>query len=171
MTHREGRETRDIPESVLLASARPIGIACDQQNENFYRCKETLGDHPARCLKEGRIVTECALQVIEQLNKSCSETFQAYSYCLERNHNQLPFCRDQAQEFTRCYRTLPMFAVDILKEQLERRRLSLKDKASPWIGGLQFPAARGTLQNQNASQNEQKPENNLPKEQQQQQQQ
>ena len=53
-----------VRQSILLAVAPVLEKQCAAENEQFMRCKAHDID-PAVCLKEGRVVTNCAAKVYD----------------------------------------------------------------------------------------------------------
>ncbi|KAL0085249.1 NDUFA8, NADH-ubiquinone oxidoreductase complex I 19kd subunit [Phycomyces blakesleeanus] len=78
-----------------------IGQYCREYNDDFMLCKNENND-PAHCLKEGRKVTRCAIDLITKLRENCGKEFDAHWQCLE-NHNQELFnCRKPERTFNTC---------------------------------------------------------------------
>ena len=66
-------------------------------------CRFELED-PRRCVKEGKDVTNCALNFFKQIKKSCHEEFSQYANCLDRSSSDLHFkhCRTTQGVYDKC---------------------------------------------------------------------
>ncbi|KAL2918561.1 ndufa8, NADH-ubiquinone oxidoreductase complex I 19kd subunit [Polyrhizophydium stewartii] len=119
-THREGIfikglwvEKGSMPEEVpavpevgctsapLLSMSYFFSAACKDYSEDFVLCKKESGD-PRHCLKEGRRVTRCALDLIAKLKANCDETWTKHWECLDANNQRLQKCRPQERAFNEC---------------------------------------------------------------------
>ncbi len=121
-------DTTALPESIpkvqeigassapLLSASFFIGARCQAYNDDYMQCKnENPGKGEFECLKEGRRVTRCARTVLDDINKSCLETFRQHWQCLDNNNHQLWQCRPEEWKFNQC-----------VFEKLVRLRLRLR---------------------------------------------
>ncbi|KAJ3417211.1 hypothetical protein HDV05_006417 [Chytridiales sp. JEL 0842] len=119
-THREGifveglwvdktplpKDIPDVPE-VGLTSAPLESMAfhfaqyCKPYSEDFMLCKNENND-PKACLKEGRRVTRCAIDLINKLKANCDAQWTQHWQCLDKNNHILWKCRPQESEFNDC---------------------------------------------------------------------
>ncbi|XP_011637522.1 NADH dehydrogenase [ubiquinone] 1 alpha subcomplex subunit 8 [Pogonomyrmex barbatus] len=92
--------------TVLQAASVYIGKACEWYNNEFMLCRQEERD-PRLCLKEGKDVTACAMDVLKKMKKHCLEDFNAYMYCLERSSGTLELsrCRLTQTALDNCVRT------------------------------------------------------------------
>ncbi|KAI9098031.1 hypothetical protein DFS34DRAFT_642841 [Phlyctochytrium arcticum] len=74
---------------------------CKKWNEDFVLCKNENKD-PKECLKEGRKVTRCALDLVKKLKTNCDKEWQEHWECLDMNNHQLMKCRKPEREFNDC---------------------------------------------------------------------
>ncbi|KAH8879352.1 NADH dehydrogenase, alpha subcomplex, subunit 8 [Thozetella sp. PMI_491] len=92
-----------VSSAPLLSASFFIGARCRDYNDDFMKCKT---DNPSKgefeCLQEGRRVTRCARNVIEDINKSCLEQFRAHWQCLDNNNHQLWQCRPKEWKLNQC---------------------------------------------------------------------
>ncbi|CAK7894899.1 hypothetical protein CAAN1_05S00496 [[Candida] anglica] len=101
---------KDIPDvdevgatsAPLLSASYFIGAKCKPYNDDFMLCKEENNGGAIDCLKEGRRVTRCAVDVLKQLNKHCFEEFKLHYSCLEQENHRLGNCRKAEQIFNKC---------------------------------------------------------------------
>ncbi|KAI7902814.1 uncharacterized protein BX663DRAFT_531297 [Cokeromyces recurvatus] len=112
-THTEYVESAPLPDSVpkvdeLGATSAPlksasffIGQYCKEYNEDFMLCKNE-NNNPKHCLKEGRKVTRCAIDLITKLRENCGKEFEAHWQCLENNNQEFGACRVPEQTFNTC---------------------------------------------------------------------
>lgn len=61
-------------------------------------------DNPGKCLKEGRDVTNCALNFFRLIKKSCHTEFSQYAHCLDKSSSDLGYkhCRNTQNVFDKC---------------------------------------------------------------------
>ncbi|KAG2215955.1 hypothetical protein INT45_004089 [Circinella minor] len=78
-----------------------IGQYCKAYNEDFMLCKAENND-PEHCLKEGRKVTRCAIDLITKLRENCGKEFDAHWQCLENHNQELYACRKPERTFNTC---------------------------------------------------------------------
>ncbi|KAJ3297923.1 hypothetical protein HK104_011383 [Borealophlyctis nickersoniae] len=74
---------------------------CKDYTEDFMLCKNENLD-PRNCLKEGRKVTRCALNLIQKLKDNCDKEWQQHWNCLDFNNHELWRCRPAEREFNDC---------------------------------------------------------------------
>ncbi|KAK4631813.1 NADH-ubiquinone oxidoreductase [Fulvia fulva] len=87
----------------LLSASYFIGARCRAYNDDFMQCKDqSNGKGETECLKEGRKVTRCAAGVIDDINKSCLESFRKHWECLDDNNQQLWQCRGAERSLNKC---------------------------------------------------------------------
>ncbi|KAI9366060.1 hypothetical protein DFJ73DRAFT_806932 [Zopfochytrium polystomum] len=96
----------DVPE-VGLTSAPMESVAfhfadyCKPYNEDFMLCKNSTQD-PKACLKEGRRVTRCAVDLINKLKANCDAEWAKHWQCLDMKNHEYWRCRPQEREFNDC---------------------------------------------------------------------
>ncbi|KAI8144324.1 hypothetical protein BJV82DRAFT_607007 [Fennellomyces sp. T-0311] len=78
-----------------------IGQYCKAYNEDFMLCKAE-NNNPEHCLKEGRKVTRCAIDLITKLRENCGKEFDAHWQCLENHNQELYACRKPERTFNTC---------------------------------------------------------------------
>ncbi|EME47553.1 hypothetical protein DOTSEDRAFT_69488 [Dothistroma septosporum NZE10] len=87
----------------LLSASYFIGARCKAYNDDFMHCKDqSNGKGETECLKEGRKVTRCAAGVVDDINKSCLESFRKHWECLDDNNQQLWQCRGAERSLNKC---------------------------------------------------------------------
>ncbi|RIB06041.1 hypothetical protein C2G38_2117021 [Gigaspora rosea] len=64
-------------------------------------CKNENND-PAHCLKEGRKVTRCAIDLLRKVREHCDSEFEAHWQCLDRNNQEYRHCRGLERKFNSC---------------------------------------------------------------------
>ncbi|KAI8918355.1 hypothetical protein DFJ77DRAFT_455267 [Powellomyces hirtus] len=74
---------------------------CKKYNDDYVLCKNESQD-PRHCLKEGRKVTRCALDLINKLKQNCDQQWTNHWECLDMNNHQLFKCRKEEKEFNDC---------------------------------------------------------------------
>ncbi|KAJ3018871.1 hypothetical protein HKX48_002577 [Thoreauomyces humboldtii] len=85
----------------LESAAFFLASYCKKYNEDFVLCKNESQD-PKHCLKEGRKVTRCSLDLIEKLKKNCDAQWSKHWQCLDMNNHQLFHCRKEERSFNDC---------------------------------------------------------------------
>ncbi|KAI8923725.1 hypothetical protein BC831DRAFT_403403 [Entophlyctis helioformis] len=85
----------------LTSMAFFFNSACKDYAEDFVLCKKESGD-PAHCLKEGRKVTRCGLDLVAKLKANCEETWKTHWECLDMNNQRFQKCRPQERAFNDC---------------------------------------------------------------------
>lgn len=86
----------------LLSASYFIGAKCKPYNDDFMMCKSENNGGTLDCLKEGRRVTRCAVNVLQDLNKYCFDEFKLHYECLEQNNHRLGHCRYSEEVFNKC---------------------------------------------------------------------
>jgi len=95
-------------------------IFSDRHSEDFMLCKAESRD-PAHCLKEGRKVTRCAIDLyvsrtiflknsipitfvirLTKMREHCSKQWDAHWECLERRNQELYQCRPAERQLNEC---------------------------------------------------------------------
>ncbi|KNE68340.1 hypothetical protein AMAG_12997 [Allomyces macrogynus ATCC 38327] len=85
----------------LTSAAFFIGAFCKEYNEDFMLCKAENAD-PRHCLKEGRKVTRCTIDLLAKLKANCGEQFKAHWTCLDNKNHELNRCRAEERAFNQC---------------------------------------------------------------------
>ncbi|EMD40579.1 hypothetical protein CERSUDRAFT_111175 [Gelatoporia subvermispora B] len=85
----------------LKSAAFFIGDYCKEFNEDFMLCKAENRD-PAHCLKEGRRVTRCAIDLITKMRENCGQVFEDHWQCLEKNNHEFYMCRKPERALNNC---------------------------------------------------------------------
>ncbi|CAB4390217.1 NADH dehydrogenase, alpha subcomplex, subunit 8 [Rhizophagus irregularis] len=78
-----------------------IGAYCKDFNDDFMLCKNENND-PKHCLKEGRKVTRCTIELLRKLRENCGKEFDAHWQCLDRSNQEYHQCRPQERTFNTC---------------------------------------------------------------------
>lgn len=86
----------------LLSAAYFIGARCKPYNDDFMLCKDEKNGGTVECLKEGRRVTRCAVQVLKDINTHCFDEFKLHYECLEQENHRLGSCRKTEKIFNSC---------------------------------------------------------------------
>eukprot|EP00842_Homolaphlyctis_polyrhiza_P002874 jgi/Hompol1/3588/HPOL_002168-RA len=119
-THREGNfieklwvEKEPLPDNIpsvpevgctsapLASMSYHFAAACKDYSEDFVLCKKESAD-PRHCLKEGRKVTRCALDLIAKLKANCDDSWTKHWECLDRNNQRFQKCRPEERVFNDC---------------------------------------------------------------------
>ncbi|PVU97596.1 hypothetical protein BB559_001998 [Furculomyces boomerangus] len=85
----------------LMSVSFFLGSFCKPYNEDFMLCKAE-NDDPAHCLKEGRKVTRCSIDVISKVKANCSEFFEAHWKCLDLGNQEYQMCRPEEKMLNDC---------------------------------------------------------------------
>jgi len=85
----------------LKSAAFFIGAHCQDYNDDFMLCKGENRD-AAHCLKEGRRVTRCAIDLLERLRQNCAGEFKAHWECLDNRNYEYYRCRKQERALNSC---------------------------------------------------------------------
>uniref|UniRef100_G3WCZ3 NADH dehydrogenase [ubiquinone] 1 alpha subcomplex subunit 8 n=1 Tax=Sarcophilus harrisii TaxID=9305 RepID=G3WCZ3_SARHA len=92
----------NVNSAVLKAAAHHYGSQCDKINKKFMLCRWEEKD-PRRCLKEGKLVNECALHFFRNIKTHCAEPFTEYWTCVDYSELQeLRRCRKEQAKFDDC---------------------------------------------------------------------
>ncbi|CAK9818044.1 NADH dehydrogenase [ubiquinone] 1 alpha subcomplex subunit 8 [Anthophora plagiata] len=71
----------NISYAYIKAASVFLGKKCEWFNNEFMLCRSELRD-PRKCLNEGKNVTNCALEGLQQIKKNCRNEFQAHVDCM-----------------------------------------------------------------------------------------
>lgn len=74
---------------------------CKDYSEDFMLCKNETTD-PRHCLKEGRRVTRCAIDLVNQVSKSCKPEWESHWNCLDMHNHHFWECREEERGFGAC---------------------------------------------------------------------
>ncbi|KAF4619573.1 hypothetical protein D9613_004794 [Agrocybe pediades] len=85
----------------LKSAAFFIGAYCKEYNEDFMLCKNE-NRQPEHCLKEGRKVTRCAIDLLTKMRENCGKQFDAHWECLEKNNHEYFLCRKPERTLNSC---------------------------------------------------------------------
>ncbi|KAH9938071.1 NADH dehydrogenase, alpha subcomplex, subunit 8 [Fomitopsis serialis] len=85
----------------LKSAAFFLGAHCKDYNEDFMLCKAENRD-PEHCLKEGRRVTRCAIDLISKMRDSCATEFEQHWNCLEKHNQEYYHCRKPERTLNQC---------------------------------------------------------------------
>jgi len=85
----------------LKSAAFFIGAHCKEFNEDFMLCKKETRD-PGHCLKEGRRVTRCSIDLITKMRENCLQQFDAHWNCLELHNQEYYHCRKPERTLNKC---------------------------------------------------------------------
>ncbi|KAI9140803.1 hypothetical protein BKA69DRAFT_1077814 [Paraphysoderma sedebokerense] len=85
----------------LLSASFFIGAKCKEYNEDFMLCKNENPD-PKACLKEGRKVTRCAIDLLKRLKANCASEYEAHWKCLDVRNQEFQFCRNEERKLNEC---------------------------------------------------------------------
>ena len=94
-------EELDATSSVLLAAAYHMGKYCEEDFKDFMGCRYVTKD-PRQCLKEGNLVTKCAVSFFKVLKENCHEEFTKHWTCLDLNNQEYGFCRKTQKPYDKC---------------------------------------------------------------------
>ncbi|CAN3357326.1 hypothetical protein DICA3_C09890 [Diutina catenulata] len=86
----------------LLSAAYFIGARCQPYGDDFLMCKQENNGGELDCLKEGRRVTRCAVQVLKDINTHCFDEFKLHYECLETENHRQGHCRASEKVFNKC---------------------------------------------------------------------
>lgn len=106
-----------VTSAPLQSMAYAFGERCQEYSEDFMLCKNASQD-PKACLKEGRKVTRCAIDLyqlltrIEKLKKNCDDQWTNHWQCLDKNNQMYEKCRPQERVFNECLFTKLVFLVN-----------------------------------------------------------
>ncbi|CAI2166509.1 18038_t:CDS:2 [Funneliformis geosporum] len=85
----------------LKSAAFFIGAYCKEFNDDYMLCKNENND-PKHCLKEGRKVTRCTIELLRKLRENCDKEFETHWQCLDKNNQEYYQCRPQEKTFNSC---------------------------------------------------------------------
>ncbi|CAA7259366.1 unnamed protein product [Cyclocybe aegerita] len=85
----------------LKSAAFFLGAYCKEYNEDFMLCKNE-SRNPEHCLKEGRKVTRCAVDLITKMRENCAQQFDAHWECLEKRNHEYYLCRKPERTLNAC---------------------------------------------------------------------
>ncbi|KAH9844338.1 NADH dehydrogenase, alpha subcomplex, subunit 8 [Rhodofomes roseus] len=85
----------------LKSAAFFLGAYCKDYSEDFMLCKAENRD-PEHCLKEGRRVTRCAIDLITKMRDSCASEFEQHWQCLEKHNQEYYPCRKPERTLNQC---------------------------------------------------------------------
>ncbi|KAK9762683.1 ndufa8, NADH-ubiquinone oxidoreductase complex I 19kd subunit [Basidiobolus ranarum] len=99
-------EVPSVPEvgatsAPLTSAAFFIGAYCKDYNEDFMLCKAENND-PKHCLKEGRKVTRCVVDLLKKMKENCGKEFESHYTCLDNNDFEYYACRGQERKLNEC---------------------------------------------------------------------
>ncbi|KAF9527964.1 NADH dehydrogenase alpha subcomplex subunit 8 [Crepidotus variabilis] len=90
-----------VTSAPLKSAAFFLGSFCKDYNEDFMLCKSESRD-PAHCLKEGRKVTRCAIDLINKMRENCGSEWDAHWECLDKRNQELYHCRQPERKLNEC---------------------------------------------------------------------
>ena len=108
-------EELNVTSAVLMAAAHHYGAQCEKQNDAFMECRIEHKD-PRKCLKEGKEVTQCAVNFFKMVKGSCNEEFTKHWTCLDYRNQDFDRCRNTQEKFDTC-----------MAEKLKMHRLKQPD--------------------------------------------
>ncbi|RHZ86561.1 hypothetical protein Glove_49g23 [Diversispora epigaea] len=111
----------------LQSAAFFIGAYCKEYNEDFMLCKNENND-PAHCLKEGRKVTRCAIDLLRKLREHCDKEFEAHWTCLDLNNQEYHRCRAPERKFNACVMSALKLEKYIPDSPANKPQIHLKEK-------------------------------------------
>ncbi|KAJ3213935.1 hypothetical protein HK099_007113, partial [Clydaea vesicula] len=74
---------------------------CKDYTRDFMLCKNETND-PKHCLKEGRRVTRCAMDLIGKLKKHCDPEWKSHWNCLDMKNHHFWECRNEEKPLNDC---------------------------------------------------------------------
>eukprot|EP01136_Pigoraptor_vietnamica_P020641 Opistho-1_new@69788 len=86
----------------LMAAAYYLRGHCDAQNKAFILCKDSHGNDPAKCLAEGKAVTECTHDFFRKMLANCRKEFEAQVACLDSHNVEYQYCRKTQKALDKC---------------------------------------------------------------------
>jgi NADH dehydrogenase (ubiquinone) 1 alpha subcomplex subunit 8 len=90
-----------VTSAPMFSMSFAFGSACKTYTEDFMLCKNNSQD-PKKCLKEGRKVTRCAINLIEKLKENCNQVWENHYKCLDMKNQMFEKCRTQEKAFNDC---------------------------------------------------------------------
>jgi len=101
-------EELEVPEielstPFLKAAAFQLGKECEAESNEFMLCKFEEKD-PRKCIREGKLVTACAMKFFQAVKRSCANEFTSLAMCLDKNSQDMSFenCRNTQTMFDEC---------------------------------------------------------------------
>ncbi|CAK9302392.1 unnamed protein product [Gordionus sp. m RMFG-2023] len=87
----------------LYAGARHFAKYCYAQNNEFWLCRKEERD-PRKCLKEGKILSLCALEYFDKVKESCPNQFKKLYKCIDWKSSRKDFtgCKKEELSFDYC---------------------------------------------------------------------
>ncbi|KAL7408742.1 putative NADH dehydrogenase 22K chain precursor, partial [Mrakia frigida] len=90
-----------ITSAPLKSASFLMGTYCKDYTEDFMLCRGESQD-PAHCLQEGRRVTRCGTDFINQMRDNCGQVFAAHWQCLDRRNQMFEKCRNAEKRMNAC---------------------------------------------------------------------
>lgn len=96
-------DVQEVPVSsaVLIGASRHMYVQCKSPFVEFVVCRRESKD-PRKCVKEGRLVTNCAMDFFLKVREHCAASFTNYWTCLDHNREMLTRCRKTQKVFDEC---------------------------------------------------------------------
>ncbi|CAH0400530.1 unnamed protein product [Chilo suppressalis] len=93
----------NVSTATLMSAAPYLGKSCENVNSEYMLCRQELND-PRACIKIGKMVTACAMQVFRRIKAECLEEFNQYANCVEKSSGDFVFknCRKTQMVFDGC---------------------------------------------------------------------
>ncbi|KAL7671113.1 hypothetical protein ACOME3_006022 [Neoechinorhynchus agilis] len=95
--------TLNVTSAVLRAGAHLMALKCDEVFKEFMLCRQELDGR--FCLKEGKDVSQCAMDFFKSVRNNCNESFVDYWKCLDNSpdgeFNYL-YCKKTQKQFELC---------------------------------------------------------------------
>jgi len=87
----------------LRAGSFHLGKECEAENNEFMLCKTEERD-PRKCIREGKLVTACAMKFFQAVKRSCASEFTSLAMCLDKSSHDMDFdkCRNTQAAFDGC---------------------------------------------------------------------
>ncbi|KAF8883186.1 hypothetical protein CPB84DRAFT_1790284 [Gymnopilus junonius] len=90
-----------VTSAPLKSAAFFIGAYCKEYNEDFMLCKNENRE-PGHCLKEGRKVTRCTIDLITKMREHCLSQWDEHWNCLEKKNQEYYLCRPAERKLNAC---------------------------------------------------------------------
>ncbi|KAG4300642.1 hypothetical protein PCK1_003071 [Pneumocystis canis] len=85
-----GMEEVGATSAPLKAASYFIGAYCQPFNDDFMLCKaENKGKGESACLKEGRRVTRCSIDLLQHLHQYCADSVERTSFPINESSESL----------------------------------------------------------------------------------
>jgi len=93
----------NMTQAHLKAGALHVGKYCDEQSKEFMLCRNEEKD-PRKCIKEGKIVTACAMEFFRKVKKLCRDEYEQYAHCIDFSSQDFAFtpCRKTQAIYDKC---------------------------------------------------------------------